>query len=475
MIHRAPRHQSAARHLAASLLLLLALLPSLATAARDPLAPVLDLPAPPVATAPGDLFAPEQVDTITSFVNEAREFGVPLAVRAVTVPVSPQALSDAILLGKATPSAQAIVQRLADAWLAQEPIETSPDAADGILLLVVVPENQPTQTMAAFATGRNALPLNGLTSRSLNDRLASVMAPRFAEGDIAGGLASGISLVSYDNLFAAPARRERTRQQDALSTVTNTALFGLTIAASIALAAFAATLHRRQRAFAASPDPEASACEIGALQRGRADTAVTTAALMHLIRSGHLTLRQDVLHLAQPESSSIADPFLAEIHGRLAAAADPDGDLRDAAMRRLQDILAPARQRLENHLAAQGLFNPRAKVETVWLLLASALVAAIALLTLLPAILGMSRLGILGILIAGITIASVLTWTVRRSWTTPAGREAVTAWYAREQSEVNYRIIEEITHQEILLEAPGGPSVPPVVRLVRELRGLGAG
>lgn len=450
-------------------LLLLAILPGFAAAHRDPLAPVSDLPHPMVAAAPGDLFQSEQIQGITGFVHEARQFGVPLAVRVISMPTSPDTLHD--ISGLTVPSGQEIVQRIADTWLAEEALETSPGAADGILLFVIVPTNDHTQTMAAFATGKNALPLNGLTQHTLDDLLDNVIRPFFRNNTIAVGIQTGIATLSYDNLFASPARLERTHQQGTLFTVTNTVIFGLTAGASLALACFAWWI--RSRNTTKNGGTIESPFEAGALLRGRVDDTVVTAALLHLVRIGVLT--PDGSHLRVAGDIPISDPFAADIASLLLQEADRSGALSAAAHHRIQDVLDPARSRLEDQLAAKGMLNSAAKVESTWLVLASVLAGIVTLMAVVPSIASMSRIGIAGILIAVLTIIGVLVWTARRSWVTPGGRDALRSWQDRSVRDDDHLIVDIIVNQDALLDTPGGPDVPSIIHLTRQFRALGAG
>ncbi len=109
----------------------------------------------------------------------------------------------------------------------------------------------------------------------------------------------------------------------------------------------------------------------------------------------------------------------------------------------------------------------------MWLVLASGLVATLALFTLLPSILGRAGSGIAAILFAFVIIVGVLVWAARRSWTTPAGHEALERWSASASMEDRIAY-DTIVHQDDLVSAIGGPLTPPTIDLVRTLRGLGA-
>lgn len=447
-------------------------------AERDPLASVVDMDAPQLQTVPPSIFTSAQRDNITSVVNEARLFGVPLVVRVIRVPAPLGLLSDSTAIASAAPSAQQLTQRLAEEWLAEEGVETSPGAEDGILLLVVIPEGNHRLTKAAIATGDNALPLNGLTRERLDNVVTDIMQPSFANNSIGAGIHSGISHLSYDNLFAVPVRLQRTDQQEKLRDLTNTVPVGIIALGVAALGGLILWIRRRDRTRIAAPDGNLlSPFEAGALARGRVDEPVVTAALLHLIDCGAIDARiqrSGELVLWVNPNVTVADPFAQEVAHRLVVEAGQDGHLPDPAMRRLQDILVPAREWLHNRLAARNLFNSDARVEAVWITLGSAALGALGLFTLVPSMVAMSHLGIFAVIIAMLAVAAALTWAVRRSWTTRAGEQRLETWLSSPRDPEIRGIHEMIVHQDALLQTPGGPDTPPPIRMVRGLRALGA-
>lgn len=448
-------------------------------AERDPLASVVNMESPQLQTVPRDIFTSAQRDSISSVVNEARLFGVPLVVRVISVPAPLGSLYESGAIAGAAPSAGKLTERLAEQWLAEEGVETSPGAEDGILLLVVVPEGNHRLTTAAFATGNNALPLNGLTRGRLDNVVTDIMQPFFADNSIGAGIHSGIAHLSYDNLFAVPARLQRTEQQEKLRDLTNIVPVGITALGVAALGGLILWIRRRDHTRVAVPDDDSlSPFEAGALTRGRVDEPVVTAALLYLINCGAIDARiqrSGALMLSVNSNVTVADPFAQEVAHRLAIEAGQDGRLPDAAVRRLQDILAPAREWLQDHLAARHLFNRDARVETVWITLGSAALGALALLTLVPSMVAMSRLGVFAVVIAMLAVAVALTWVARRPWTTRAGEQMLRIWLSSALDPESRRIYETIVHQDALLQAPGGPDTPVPVRMVRELRALGTG
>lgn len=452
--------------------------PPAAAAGRDPLASVVHMEAPRIKTVPSSIFVPEQLDSLNSVINEAREFGVPLVLRAIKVPSSVGLLSQASVIDGAAPTAEQVTARMAEEWLSREAIETSPGAEDGILLLVVIPEDDHRLTTAAFATGPRALPLNGLTRERLDRAVTDVMQPFFENDSVAAGISSGIAHLSYDNLFAAPARLEPTPQQAKLHTVTDTFLAGLAGLSVVAVCALAMRIWRRDETTVVADAPVRSPYEAGALARGRVDESIVAAALLRLMERGAVvacTGRSNALVLGVEPDVPVTDPFERKVLERLALESGGAGKLTGSALRRLQDVVAPAREWLQDDLASRRLFNWDARVETMWMILGCAVAGTIAVFSLGPSIISMSRLGVFAIVTSLLAIAAALTWAARRSWTTRLGKRSLARWLSATRDTSDLVTYDMIVRQDSLLDIPGGPDVPPPVRVVRELRGLGAG
>jgi hypothetical protein len=344
--------------------------------------------------------------------------------------------------------------------------------------MVVVPEHNHTRTVAAFGTGPNALPLNGLTQASLDRVLNDIIYPFFANNTIGPGIHTGIAYLSYDNLFAVPARLELSEQQETLHDLTNVGISGLTLLSVLGLGGLVLWIQRRGNSAAGEDSTIVSPFAAGALARGRVDASVVTGALLHLVRIGAVTPRMGAtgeLGLDVDREVPVTDPFACQVQRILVTEAGSTGRVEGAGMRRIQDILTPARDWLRDDLACRHLFNRDALVESVWVLLGSAGVATVALFSLLPSMVALSRIGIASIVIAAIAIILALLWVKRRSWTTPTGRHALATWQAANPNSDDMADFETVVHQDAMLQAPGGPDIPSPIQQVRELRGLGAG
>lgn len=453
------------------LLLLLGALPagvSAQDAERDRLAP-LTMEAPPFASFPAGILTGDDATLIYRLVLENREFGVPLAVRVISVPTSAARLPGPV------PSQQEITKRLAAEWLANEPIESSPGADDGILLLVVIPADDHTQTTAAYATGANAFPQNGVTRPRLDAIVRGVMEPYFRADTVGTGIAEGTATLSYENLFLSSPRIEVTGARERLQSVANLPLAALAAASALALLGFAFWLNRR-RGPAGSATGPLSPFAAAAIARGRVDDAVTTGAVLHLIELGALTpwTTPRGVTLAIGPAPTGADRFVVHVWDalRVEAQGEPPA-VSPAAMRRLPDVLSAPRHELEDDVARRGLLNRNAKRETLWVGLACFIVLAVALYTLTPAIVGLARWGVFAAAFALVAICLTIWWLSHRSWATATGEAALRAWTPASVAE--RELYDTIVDQDDLLGLEGGRAATTrPVQLVRTLRGFGA-
>ena len=431
----------------------------------DTLEPVT-IDAPALETYPADLLSENDFDAVEQRAQEARNSGVPLAVRIVDVSQTAEDIPFAIRRYGSTDytlpiSAERQAQFLS-AWVETEPVETSADADDGFLLLVLVPEDR-TQTQAFWRIGPNALPLNSLTEANIAETQA-VMQEQFAAGNMPNGVYMGISLFSYYNQFGTPERLLRSKMQDALHTATIPLGIGAALA-GLAIPVVAWAISRRSASEEAI-DAEITPWQAAALQQGRATGAITAAMLLDAVHAGAATPTREgglLLHDADFNSAiALLKPF-----------ADDDGLVPASAMLEVDAITAPVRQRIEDNLAEIGAYNARALPERTTLLIWMGIAAFIAVLTVVPTVQAMSRVGVLGIAIAAIGVLFGWWWLSRRRYTTPAGRRLFEQWRASASADDLSRLY-LVTAQIYLLGAPGGPNASAQTHLMRRLRGLGA-
>lgn len=458
-----------------ALILAAAIIPTVGARDRDPLAPVHGMEAHQFEAFPPGLISQPNVEAIVALVNEVREFGVPVAVRVVSLPTDHEALSAFDDLDLTQPIPQETVHEMARAWMATEPIESSPGAEDGFLMLVVMPDDR-TLSSAVIEPGPNALPLNGITQANIDQVIQDLVLPRFANNEISQGIRNGLSVFSYNNLFGEPERIELDPLHQDLRFVASVPLAGITAISAVGLVALAMWIGRRRVESPTPPDDERlTPFAAAALHEGRVSNAVVTGGLLDLVRAGVLVPHKGPspeLRLDLRRAEKVDDPFLAAIVATLRVNADERGVVSGAGTHRLHDLMVPPQRILEDQLASHGLLNRDGRIETMWLLLASALVAAIALFTLLPSLLGMARFGIVAILFAGACITGTLLWASRRSWTTERGREALNRWV--QTAPLNDQaVFDTVVGQDALISAQGGPIIPETVTMVRALRGLG--
>lgn len=461
------------------LLAVIVMLPitAISAAERDPLAPVFSMEPEPFAAFPGDLIAQPNQEAITALVNESRQFGVPVAVRVVSSEEGHEHLPELDDLSSDERIPEETMRELARSWMADEPIESSPGAADGFLMLVTIPEDQ-TRSSAVIEPAANALPLNGLTQQNIDEVINTLVLPSFDQNEVSQGIRSGLSVFSYNNLFGKPERIGLDDLHEDLQMVAGIPLAGATALSSLAILALAWWISRRTPT-PVNPDEESSPLSpfaAAALRAGRVNDAVATGGMLELVRRGMIRTSEPgggSITITTTESDTVDDPFLQSLLDTLRANAKSDGTVRPSARRRMQEITVSARSALEDDLATRGLFNRDGRVETMWLILASMLSGGVALFTLLPSLLGMARIGIAAIALAIIVIAGVLVWAARRSWTTVAGEEALAAW-ERSATVQDREAFDTIVHQDDLISTVGGPLTPATVSLVRSLRGMGA-
>lgn len=432
----------------------------------DTLLPI-QIDAPALETYPDNLLAENDFRAIESRVIEARNAGVPVAIRIVDM--TQEATSMPFPVRKfarddfSQPLSTERQKALTDAWFKHESIETSQGANDGFVLLVLVPEDR-TQTQAIWGIGSNALPLNGLTQQNI---LATnqVMGAQFAQGNMPNGVYLGISEFSYNVQFGVPERLELTKNGKAL----HTSVIPMAIATALAglfVPALAWWLSRRNDVVADSDQP-LNPWQAAAIGRKRATPAITAAMLLQGVHDGIMTPGRDGSARLSPQTGNAAIEALRPF-------ANADGIVSAEVMVEVNAITLPVRERIEDDLAARGAMTSRVHVDRVWMLLAMSVALGLAGFTAVPTVVSMSAPGVFGIAIAVVGIIAGWWWLTHRSHATPAGEALLERWLADATPEERY-LFDSATNLGLLTEQLGGPDVNDQTRLVRQLRGLGAG
>lgn len=441
--------------------------------ARDLFDPVNPAAAPFQAT-PSRLLDADDQKTIIKIINEARSFGVPFAVRVQSVP---------------TPQDEESTQKEADQLYANQPIESGDGADDGLLLLVLVPTADRTQTSAAFTYGSHFLPQGGITPKALDRTLNEVMIPLFKTDTVENALINGVSWVTYDQLFLSSPRLERSDAQSWLARITNIPLIPIMLLAGTAYAVVAFWVARQTRNAPAAQQssPLTSPFAAGAIRRGRVDEAIDAAAIVRLIDTGALELRtsrkgqQDLV--LDADASPGTDPFLSHLWRDLVAMAAPEtGIIAAGSIRRLRDAFGPARRWQEDQLAADGYLAPRSRSMNRELLFAGLALILLAVYCMAPAIVSMDRWGLFvdGALL--IEAGAIIWWSFQRSFATTAGLHAVSAWEASVNTGKARGTDDAITAAEIYalivdqehrlgedepIARRFGPGIPPLMKTLR--------
>lgn len=430
----------------------------------DTLDPIT-IDAPTLETSPENLLNDNDVRALNQRINEARTSGVPLAVRiidtsqpAMDIPFSVrQHIRDDVSLPLTTEQ----MQEIAQSWANSEAIESSEGANDGILLLVLVPEDR-TQTQAAWWLGPNALPINGLTKENI---LAThgVMDAQFANGNMPNGVFVGLLEFSYNIQFGTPERLERSKLQNALHIATIPMAVG-TALAGVAIPVLAVWLSRRTDDSTAS-ETDISPWEAAALHLGRARAEIPAAMLLDAVHRDEITpLKGGGVRLATGSSSPAIDalrPF-----------AD-DGTISAVSMYEIEAITHPVREQIEGSLVDRGAMTTGIQADRTRMLIAMGIAAFLVALTAVPSVKSLSTIGILGMVIGVIGIGAGWWWLAHRSYTTPAGKALLTEWLESASAE-DRSAFDLAVHQDLLTDQDGGPDTTAQTRLMRKLRGFGS-
>ncbi len=432
----------------------------------DTLEPIT-IDAPMLETSPENFLNGDDASTIEVRISEARNSGVPLAVRIIDmtqenseIPFAVRSYADSDF---SQPFTNEQKQEIGQAWADSEAIETSPGANDGFLLLVLVPEDR-SQTQAIWWYGPNALPLNGLTAENI-DATNTVMNEQFAAGNMPNGVFLGISEFSYNIQFGEPERIARTTLEDALHKAVIPLAIG-TILAGLSVPILAFWLSRQNTQNTAA-EIELSPWQAAALQLGRARQEIPAAMLLEHVHQGEISPTSDGgLLIDHDAKGSVVDalrPFT-----------DAEGQVSKTAMYEIEAINVPVREDIEDSLAAAGAMTKFAKTDRTWILIAMGFATFLIVLGTVPTVMSMSAIGVFAIVTAVIGILAGWWWVSYRSYTTPAGKSLLASWLENANQEQRH-LFDTVVHQSLLTDQDAGPDTSAQTDLVRKLRGLGAG
>lgn len=432
----------------------------------DTLEPI-EIDSPALQTWPEQLLNSDDERLIEQRVSEARNSGVPVAVRIVDMSQPtmdiPFQMRQFVDLDYSQPFSGERQQEILAAWMSSETIETSERANDGFLLLVLVPEDR-TQTQAMWWIGPNGLPLNGLTEENIFATQA-VMQEQFAAGNLPNGIYLGISEFSYNIQFGEPEREARTTLQDALHWAVLPLAIGI-ILCGLGVPALAIFLARREQEPSVA-DHTLTPWEAAALYQGRVRQNIPAAMLLEEYHQGTITqLANGELRLEATASGPTID--------ELRSFASADGVVSRSAVAEIEGICLPVRRSLENTLASIGAYTRHAYTDRTWMLLAMGLAAFVTVLGVVPTVVSMSTIGAYAIVVGVIGILAGWWWLSYRSYTTSGGRTLLTSWLENATAAERH-LFDTAVQQDLLIDSDGGPDVSTQSQLLRVFRGIGSG
>lgn len=372
----------------------------------------------PMVIEPLSLLEREDREELEKVVNESRDYGIPFTVHVIT--------DEGI-------DTERSAQDIAEARFANTPVETSDGADDGLLMLVIVPESDHTETRVGFATGANFYPRGGITPERLDYIAAVQMQALIDEDRIGDAVVEGASWVEWTQLFEPTPNPPLTKLQEGLGGLLKpwgALLFGGL--AAFVLAAAVATKILTWRGSGASADlANGTPIEMGAIARGRVDRAVLAGSVLDAIDRGAIRLDSDGRLRAGSSPATESDAkLIAAIDAIEARGGTPTPEMLGHFLARDGSV----GRALEDRLATAGAFDRRSPVLTVWLRGLSASGVVLGVIGLVLSVLGQAAPSLAGaIMLTGISIV-VLIWNEQRSWTTRTGRAALQLWRAGHQS-----------------------------------------
>ena len=338
------------------------------------------------------------------------------------------------------------------------PIESAPEAGDGLLILVEIPRGAPRMTTIGFAAGPNFYPRGGLNPDRLREVVATEVQPLIDRNNVGDAIVTLMQWTSVIHLFEQGPRVELTERQGVLNDVLDRVAAPLLTALALALGGVAWWVGRRTRRLGpiAAADREAlalDAVEAGALARGRVDAAVLTGALLQLHERGAVTVvpeRKSVPTLRLTEDVGGLDPKAGLVWAAVGRLAKPGSDdVPPPHLRQLPDGWEDARAGIERALYTRTLFDPGARRADALLRFLALVAAAAAVLLVIPTLVARSGAAIAAEILLLAVAVVVWQWSCHRSWTTANGAFALHAWRDRLPVDDPQRVLYDvITRQE---------------------------
>jgi uncharacterized protein (TIGR04222 family) len=399
-----------------------------------------DGPRPPVTITPSNLLQSGDRTNIERIVNELAAFDatVGVVVQRIDAPAE---------------DTQATAEELYE----DGPVETAPEAGDGLLILVEIPQGAHQATTIGFAAGPNFYPRGGITPERLASLVATEAQPLIDRNNIGDAIVTLMQWIAVVQLFEPSPRIELTERQRPLNDLLDRVAAPILALLALALAGFGWwTGHRTRRYGGKGRGEEATALDAvqaGALARGRVDDAVLTGALLQLHAHGAATLppssrSEPALRLLDPSQCHGTSDLLT--WDAAAPLANPAmGHISPDRLRQLPDAWGGAAAGLERELQGRDLLDHRARRADALVTLLAMLGAAAALLLVIPTLIARASVAIGAEILLLAMAFLVWWWTKRRSWTTAIGASALHSWREAHTGDDPQRLIYDvITRQD---------------------------
>ncbi len=367
---------------------------------------------------PDDMLAPRDQETISELVEQGRRYGIPWAVAVVN---------------GATIEPGVEPQAYAETLFSDLEVESRDGADDGMLMVVVIPEEDHTATTVHFAVGEAFYPKGGITPERLQWIVDVQMAPMIADNTIGDAIIEGATWVEWMQLFQPapnpPPTNLEMGLQRLLHPVGSVAVAGLTLL--IAGAAIAVSVLTRR---GTTPEGSISVDVINAtaLAQGRVNHQVIVGVVVEAIDRNILVHAPAGFMLAPHDDVQPGSRFDEEITQAMQELAQGRDSVSPARLIRYLRATGLPR-RLEDELARGGLMHPRSPLFHLALRIMAVAGSLLGITGLVLAVLGEVDSTLIAAIALTAMSISVLIWNEFRPWTTSAGRAALTLWLLHHQ------------------------------------------
>lgn len=380
---------------------------------------------------PDDLLASRAEETLRRIVEDTRKYGIPWSIAVV----SDTALDPNIP-----------VEDQARALYDETNIESRPDADDGLLMYVVIPDGAHTETSVHFVTGANFYPTGGITPERLQWIADVQIAPIIAENRIGRAVVEGATWVEWMQLFEPTPDPAPTNLQTGIDRLLHPlgtlALAGLLVVGAGGAIAVAVLT---RRGTAPETTLELDPVNAAALANGRVDRQVIAGVILDAVDRSALHETTKGLEYQTLESDISHRQIDAHLTSAIDALSGQNVAVTPANLNRFLQV-SPLPTALEDDLAQAGYFHPGSYRLTFWLRIGALVGSLVGLLALVLAVLGEVESTIAAALPLTALSIAILVWNEFRSWTTNAGRASLVLWLTHHRDDRDRALFEAIRH-----------------------------